>query len=137
MPRSTLAKRASTTFDKSLELRNHQLPAIASSTTETAIAFSGGTQEQYQAVCFAQDYTGYTIDVNEWQVIIEVSTTLAGTYRQVGIAKLPPNSTVQVPLSGVYVESNLPGSLFIRARAVKVGTAGNLSYGAYLAVECC
>jgi hypothetical protein len=135
MPRSTLAKRASRSFDKSLELRNHQLFAIAASTTEVGIPFAGGSQEEYIAVCFSQNYTGYTLDVNEWQIIIEVSTTFNGAYRQVGIAKLAPNSEVQVPLSGIYVDSNLAGSQFIRARAVRVGTPGGLVYGAYLAAE--
>ena len=137
MPRSTLAKRSSTTFDKSLELRNHQLAALAASTTETGIAFPCGQQDEYIAVCFAQNYTSYTLDVNEWQIIIEVSTTASGTYRQVGIAKLPPNSEVQVPLSGIYVESNLAAAQFIRARAVRVGAPGNLTYGAYIATEAC
>jgi hypothetical protein len=137
MPRSTLAKRSSTTFDKTLELRNHQLAAIGASTTETGIAFASGPQDEYIAVCFAQSYTNYTLDINEWQIIIEISTTLAGTYRQIGIAKLPPGSEVQVPLSGVYAESNLPAAQFIRARAIRVGAPGNLTYGAYLATEAC
>jgi hypothetical protein len=137
MPRSTIAKRNSLLFDKYLELRNHQLAAIAAATTENPVAFIAGTQEKYTCAVFCQAYTGYTLDINEWQVIVEISTSLAGTYRQIGVAKLPPSSEVQIPLSGMHAESVLAGASFIRARTVRVGAPGALTYGAYISTESC
>jgi hypothetical protein len=137
MPRSTIAKRQSVTFDKSLELRNHQLPAINASSTETAIAFPSSLAEDFYAACFCSVYTGYTLDISEWQVVIEVSLTLTGTYRQVGIAKLAPGKEVQVPLSGYYIDSILSNAAYVRARTLRVGAPGALTYGAFLATEVC
>lgn len=136
MPRSTLAKRSAYWFDKNLELRNSQNPAISSSTAENPILFNGGSQEEYTCAVVSQPYTGYTLDTSEWQVIVEVSTQLAGTYRQVGIAKLSGvGGNVLIPLSGTYVDSTLPQAQYIRVRTIKVGAPGNLSYSAFLSME--
>lgn len=137
MPRSTLAKRSAYWFDKNLELRNSQNPAISSSTAENPIQFSAGSQEEFTCVVVSQPYTGYTLDTSEWQIIVEVSTQLAGTYRQVGIAKLngATGGNVLIPLSGIYVESSLPQAQYIRVRSAKVNSPGNLTYGAFLSME--
>lgn len=133
MPRSTIANRRAVNFDKNLELRNIASTAISASTAETAIAFFADKYNFYKAVVYAPAYTGYAAGTAEWQVVIEVSTTIAGTYRQVGIAILPGvGGEIQIPLEGSYVEDILPGSTWIRTRAIKVGAPGNLAYGVYL-----
>ncbi|MBW4598934.1 MAG: hypothetical protein KME29_04800 [Calothrix sp. FI2-JRJ7] len=133
MPRSTISNRRAVHFDKSLELRNASNPAISSGTAETGVDFPVRKQMKYTAAVHTTGYTGYVATTAEWQVAIEVSATLAGTYVQVGIAPLPgAGGDVLIPLDGAYVEDILATAEFIRARSIKVGSPGNLVYGAYV-----
>lgn len=134
MPRSTISSRRAVIFDKSLELRNASNPAISVSFAENPVQFPAEKYNFYKAVVHSPTYTGYVAGSAEWQAIVEVSTTLAGTYKQVGIATLiGAGGDVQVPLEGSYIEDILPGAAYIRVRTVKVGAPGNLTYGAFLA----
>lgn len=134
MPRSTISSRRAVIFDKNLELRNASNPAISTATAENPVQFPAEKYDFYKAVVHAPNYTGYVAGTAEWQAIIEVSTTLAGTYRQVGGATIPgAGSDLQIPLEGSYIEDVLPGAAYIRVRTVKVGAPGNLAYGAFLA----
>jgi hypothetical protein len=133
MPRSTIQNRRATFFDKSLELRNASNPAISSGVAETGALFPATKQMEYKAVVHTPGYTGYAAGASEWQVAIEVSSTLAGTYTQVGIAPLPnKGGDVPIPLDGAYVEDILQAAAYIRARSIKVGSPGNLTYGAFV-----
>ncbi|BDA74329.1 hypothetical protein CAL7716_084950 [Calothrix sp. PCC 7716] len=133
MPRSTIANRRATYFDKSLELRNASNLAISSGTAETGVLFPVTKQMEYKAVVHTPGYTGYAAGTTEWQVAIEVASTLAGIYVQVGIAPLPnKGGDVLIPLDGAYIEDILPTAAYIRARSIKVGSPGNLVYGAFV-----
>lgn len=133
MPRSTISNRRASYFDKSLELRNASNPAISTGFAETGVLFPATKQEDYKVVVHTPGYTGYTAGASEWQVVIEVSSTLAGTYRQVGVAPLPDKGgDVPIPLDGAYVEDILQTAAYIRARSIKVGSPGNLVYGAFV-----
>lgn len=134
MSRSTISSRRAVIFDKSLELRNASNPALTAATAENPVQFPAEKYNFYKAVVHTPGYTGYVAGTAEWQVIIEVSTQLAGTYKQVGIATLPSaGGDVQIPLEGSYIEDVLPGADYIRVRTVKVGSPGNLTYGAFMA----
>ena len=134
MPRSTISSRRIALFDKSLELRNALNPAISAAVAENPVQFPAEKYDFYKAVTHSPSYTGYAAGTAEWQAIIEVSTQLAGTYKQVGIATLPGvGGEIQIPLEGSYIEDVLPGAAYIRVRTVKVGAPGNLTYGAFLA----
>jgi hypothetical protein len=129
---STPARRA-VLFDKSLELRNYDAAAIAATTAETAIKFAATKQTSYKAVVLFALHSGFVAGSAQWEIIIEAATTSGGTYVQIGKAVSNGlQARFDIPLSGEWVESLLTDASFVRARAVKVGAPGNLTYGAFL-----
>lgn len=133
MPRSTIANRRAIIFDKELELRDHNAPPLSTSTTEIAIAIPATKFLAYKAVVDVAAYTGYVAGTNEWAIALEAATDVNGPYKEVG--KLTPSSSqkrFEVPLSGEWVEDIVENAMYIRVKSTKIGTPGNLTYGAFL-----
>jgi hypothetical protein len=134
MPRSTIGNRRSAMFDKALELRDYNAAAAVSATTaETAIAFDGTKFMDFKAVVNVAAHTGFVATSAQWEIVIEVSATSSGTYTKVGSA-IPSGTAanLDIPLSGQWIEDLLSTAAYIRARAVKTGSPGNLTYGVHL-----
>ena len=137
MPRSTIANRRAIEFDKSLELRDYAAVAISASTTEAAIALSATKLMAYKCVVDVAAYTGYVAATAQWDITVEAALTSGGTYKTVGtFTALGTQSRFDVPLSGEWVDDIVAGAEYIRVKATKIGSPGNLSYGAFLTKSC-
>ncbi|BBD69541.1 hypothetical protein NIES4072_31260 [Nostoc commune NIES-4072] len=139
MARSTIANRRAILLDGSLILRDFTTAlAIAATTAETAITSVNPAElRYYKAVVDVAAHTGYVASTAQWVITIEASAdnvtfVPVGTVTPTGVA-----GRFQVPLSGEWVEKNLPNAsypniIYTRAKATKLGTPGNLNYGAFL-----
>lgn len=137
MPRSTIANRRAIQFDKSLELRDYAAAAVSASTTETAIAFPATKLMSYKAVVDVAAHTGFVATSAQWDITVEAALTSGGTYKTVGtFTATGAQNRFDVPLSGEWVDDIVADAAFIRVKAVKTGSPGNLTYGAFLA-PCC
>lgn len=139
MARSTIANRRAILLDASLILRDFTLGiAISATTAETAINNTNAAElRYYKAVVDVAAYTGYIAGTAQWTITIEAS---ADNVTFVPVGTVTPTGAAgrfQVPLSGEWVEKNLPNASYpninyLRAKATKTGTPGNLNYGAFL-----
>ncbi|MEH1777088.1 hypothetical protein [Nostoc sp.] len=137
MPRSTIANRRAIQFDKSLELRDYAAVAISASTTETALTFPATKLKAYKAVVDVAAHTGYVATSAQWDITVEAALTSGGTYKTVGaFTATGVQNRFDVPLSGEWVDDIVADAAYIRVKAVKTGSPGNLTYGAFLA-PCC
>ncbi|MBW4677132.1 MAG: hypothetical protein KME52_24945 [Desmonostoc geniculatum HA4340-LM1] len=137
MPRSTISNRRAIQFDKATELRDYSAATISASTTETAIAYPVTKLKAYKAVVDVAAHTGYVATTAQWDITVEVSTTSGGTYKTVGtFTATGVANRFDVPLSGEWIDDIVADAAYIRVKAVKTGSPGNLTYGAFLA-PCC
>jgi hypothetical protein len=137
MPRSTIGNRRAILFDKALELRDFASAAISASTTEMALAIPATKLEAYKCVVDVAATTGYVATTAQWDITIEAALTSDGTYKTVGtLTVIGAANRFDVPLSGEWVDDIVADAAYIRVKAVKTGSPGNLTYGAFLA-PCC
>ncbi|MEH1902517.1 MAG: hypothetical protein V7L04_14130 [Nostoc sp.] len=138
MARSTLGNRRAILLDANLILRDLTTAvAIATTTAETANTNVNPAEVgYYKAVVDVVAHTGYVVGSAQWVITIEASAdnltfVPVGTVIPTGVA-----GRFQVPLSGEWVEKNLsvpyPNIIYTRAKATKIGSPGNLNYGAFL-----
>lgn len=137
MPYSTIADRQGTHYDAKLVIRPISSAAISATTSETAIAFPVTKSEDSYLVLQVQALTGPIDATNNWTFTAEVSTTLGGTYTPVGTLTLAKNKADDylIPLNGYTVGKTVPGAAFVRVTATKAGTAGALTYAAYISPD--
>lgn len=134
MPRSTIGNRRTILFDKALELRDFASAAISANTTEAALAIPATKLEAYKCVVDVAATTGYVATMVFWDITIEAGLAIGGTYKTLGT--FPATGIANrfdVPLSGEWVDDILADAAYIRVKAVKTGSPGNLTYGAFLA----
>lgn len=133
MPRSTIANRRAIHFDANLELRDFDAAAISASTAETAIAYPVTKLMGYKCVVDVAAYTGYVATTAQWVITVEACATSGGTYKTVGTFT-PTGVAIRadVPLSGEWVDDIEADAAYIRVKATKTGSPGNLTYGAFL-----
>ncbi|SRR5579883_1349792 len=136
MPRSTLPNRRATQFDLNLQLRDQAATAVSATTAETAIAFPANKQLEFKAVINVTGYTGYVSPTAQWAVDVEFSADNV-TFYQVGNSLVLTGvlSQLEIALSGGAVEAVIPNASYVRVKATKTGTPGDLSYGAFLAPD--
>ena len=138
MSRSTIANRRAILLDAATVLRDYAAVAVAATTAENPLTSINAAELQYyKAVVDVAAHTGYAVGSAQWQITVEVSADgvnyfIAGTVIPNGIA-----NRYQLPLSGEWVEkivtnSAYPDINYTRAKATKVGSPGNLTYGAFL-----
>jgi hypothetical protein len=108
--------------------------AISATTAETAIALNPRTLDEFAAVVISNTYTSFSAGSAFWQVSIESCPTSSGTFTAIG-GPLTIDGTaaiVPIPISGHLAEYRDSNSLFVRARAIKTGSPGNLDYAVLL-----
>jgi hypothetical protein len=133
MPRSTIANRRARPFDKDLQLRDYAAAAISATTAGTAIEFAVTKMMNYTCQVTVAAYTGYTAGTATWEIAIEASTAQGGTYVEVGkCSPVGVNASFDIPLSGAWIQDKVADAQWVRVRAIKTGSPGNLTYGAYL-----
>ncbi|MBN3875253.1 hypothetical protein [Nostoc sp. JL23] len=137
MPRSTIANRRAIQFDKATELRDYAAAAISASTTETALFYAVTKLMDYKAVVDVAAHTGFVATTAQWDITVEAGATSGGTYKTVGtFTSTGVANRFDVPLSGEWVDDIVADAAYIRVKAVKTGSPGNLTYGAFL-IPCC
>ncbi len=137
MPRSTIANRREYTFDAATSLRDYNAVAISATTTETTISLAATKLEDYKCVVDVAAYSGYSAGSAQWTITVEASSDNSA-FTVVG--SVVPNGTANrfdIPLSGEWVEDLVSGAIYLRAKATKTGTPGNLTYGAWLNADLC
>ena len=129
-----MARRRAHPYDVDLELRDRGAAALAATTAQDPIELIVGANDVFKVVV---DYgaIGGTVDgSNNWTVNVQISDEVAGTYQTIATTGVLQAAAGQVELSVTglkadYLESDAG---YIRAQAVRVGTPGNLSYGAFI-----
>ena len=134
MPTSTIANRRFQSFDKLTELRDNTLPAVAADQFELGVPLVAFAFDEFKCVVENDVYTGYAAGTVQWTATIEAATAMGGTYKAVGTAVMDgsKSSIAEIALSGQSIEQVVPGAKFVRIRATKLGSAGALTYGAFL-----
>ncbi|MBD2488998.1 hypothetical protein [Aulosira sp. FACHB-615] len=134
MPRSTIANRRATIFDKALELRDYTAAAISATTAGTAISLQATKLKSYKCVVDVAAHTGFVATSAQWDITVEASTDNS-TFKPVGtVTPQGTQNRFDLPLSGEWVEDIVSGALYVRVKATKTGSPGNLTYGAFLTV---
>ena len=109
---------------------------ITATTAEPAISLNPRTLEEFSAVVISNTYTSFTAGSAYWSVSIESCPTSSGTFSVIG--SIPIDGTaaiVPIPISGYLAEYRDSTSLFVRARAVEVGSPGGFDYAVLLSPE--
>lgn len=123
-------------FDADLELRKIEDAAVSATTATPAIAFAADKEDLYKVVVnMPVAYTGYVADTAQWQIEVQAAVVEGGPFTTVASIDLKDIAdTREIALSGYEI-----GRLFdwedveyVRLNAVKVGTPGDLSFGAYI-----
>ncbi len=137
MPRSTIANRREYLFDAATQLRDYTTAAISATTAETAIAIPATKLQEYKAVVDVAVYSGYADGTAQWDIAIEASAD-GSTYKSVGgFTALGTTNRFDVPLSGEWVDDIVANAIYLRVKATKTGSPGNLTYGAWLNPDLC
>jgi hypothetical protein len=122
-------------FDKALELYDYATAAVAATTIGTALSLAATKLESYKAVVFYDTLTGVDSS-NFWTVTVQASADNS-TWKTVGTIQLAATKTTyDVPLSGEFVDENVPSAVYLRSVLTKTGTAGNLKAGVFLTLSC-
>ena len=126
-------RQVSTATDELAKLRDIEAAALAATTSETGVELALTTDGACKCLIQYQGYSGYTAGSAEWEISLEVSDLVGGTYVSVGSVALdagPGNR--EIAFTGKQVEDLLPDAAFARVTATKVGAAGDLTYAAYV-----
>lgn len=132
MPRSTIAQRYGQIFDVLLSLYPYATPAVAATTTSTPIAFDATKVLSFGTLVSFAAVTGYVAGTAYWSIAIQASATQGGTYTTVASIDLGAGPRERViALNGPGVSGIVPDAKWFRVVATKVGTPGNLQFGAF------
>lgn len=138
MSRSTINNRRFALQDAYLTLRELTATAIAATTAENPIQYNLDKLMYFKAVVTFGAYTGFAAGTAEWDIFVEVSAD-GVTYQSIGNCRAPGNANIfYIPFEGMQIADLISGGfdtenlLYVRCRAVKTGTPGNLMYGVYL-----
>lgn len=136
MPRSTIANRRAIQFDASLELRDYDAAAISATTTGTSIALAATKLMGYKAVVDVAAHTGYVATTAQWTITVEASADDSTFFTVGSFTPVGSVNRFDVPLSGEWVNDIIGSAAYIRVKATKTGSPGNLTYGVFLAPNC-
>ena len=135
MPLPAMKGRRAYYFDKELELRDGSAAAALDGTeASTGVEFAVRFFDVAKVVIDHGAITGTLNEDNNWTVNVQVSDVVGGTYTTIATTGLlgAAATQIEVPISGLAAAVKDPDSAFIRVQAVKAGTIGDLSYGAYI-----
>lgn len=123
--------------DSLLELRSISAAAISATTSSTGIEV-GSVLRKFDLAKLVVNwaaYSSYTATTAAWTVHVGISNLVGGTYTTVSqTVELVGSAAgqIEIPISGLlntYLDAD---SVFVRVTATKVGTPGNLTYGAFI-----
>lgn len=127
-----VTNRFSSTFDKSLELRDLSSAPLSATATTTPIEFAATEQTLYRLIVESAGYTGFSAGVNFWEIALEVSDAEGGTYVPVSSIVIPELAqTLEIGLSGKQIHNLVADATWVRLSLTKTGTPGDLTIGAY------
>jgi hypothetical protein len=133
MPRSTIANRVGQIHDGLLALYSIAGAAISATTTGASIQFDATKLIDYDMIVSQLAVTGFVAGTAYWSVAIQAATTQGGTYTTISSVDLGATQGKKfLPLNGMQVNGLVPGATWLRVVATKVGTPGNLQFGAFL-----
>ena len=136
MPTSTLATRRDSPFDVFLELRSYTAASLAATTSGVGIPLTGYAHGEFSVVLGLLAQTGFVLGTAQWTVSIEASPVLGSGYVAIAsVVLLGLTRNRHVALSGDMIQETVPGARFLRVTATKLGTVGNLTYGAYISPD--
>ena len=136
MPTSTLASRRDSPFDILLELRPYTAASLAATTSGIGIALTAYAHAEFSVVLGVLAQTGYVASTAQWTISVEASTVLASGYVAVSSVTLVGlTATRHIALSGDMINEVVPNARFLRVTATKLGTVGNLTYGAFISPD--
>lgn len=132
---STIAKRSRLgPVDANLVLRDIADGAEAATAAETGIALDVRAQCSYKVALSISAAPGTIDGSNYWDISVEVSDALAGTYTSVGSYRSKGGAEqIEIPVSGDNIAALDADSAFMRVNATKTGTtATSITYGAWV-----
>lgn len=133
MPRSTIANRVGRIYDSLLSLYAATLPAISATTQAVGLPFPATKSIEYECVINPLAYTGFVTGVTSWSIAIQAATSLGGTYTTVASIELNGTAAQRIiSLAGIMIQSIVPEATHLRVVATKLGSPGNLQFGAFL-----
>lgn len=135
MPLPGMENRRAYPFDKALELRPYTDAAESADASETGIELAVRAFDVAKVVVSHAAIGGTVDGSNYWEVNVQISDVVGGTYTTVATTGILGATAAQIelPLSGKLNEYKDADSAFIRIQADETGTtAGNLTYGAFI-----
>lgn len=132
---STIAdRRRRGTYDVNLELRDIADGAESATASETGIPFDCRKINEFKVCYVINAHTGYDAGTAEWNLTVEVSDVVGGSYTQVGPTISPVGAAVEgeIVISGAMVAAADADADWIRITATKTGSPGNITYGAWI-----
>ena len=118
-------------------LRAADAVAITTTTNGTPIEYPFTAEENVKVILNQTGYSGYVATTAQWTISLQACATVGGTYVEVATfsASLSAGASYsgqEAFLSGWQINNIVPDARFLRSVATVVGSAGALTYGAYL-----
>ena len=118
-------------------LRAYEAAAIAVTSNENPIEYPFTAEENVKVILNQTAYSGYVATTAQWTISLQACATIGGTYVEVatfpaGLSAGASYSGQEAFLSGWQMNNIVPNARFLRAVATLIGSAGALTYGAYL-----
>jgi hypothetical protein len=130
MPLPLQAPRRGYHYDLLAVLKSLGSPKAAT-TSEPGVAFPVRFLDVGRLVIHYSQIAGTVNAINNWIIAVEVSDTIGGTYTEIARSSALParGQNVELVINGARAQT----ANFIRVTAIKLGTPGDLTYGAYIA----
>jgi hypothetical protein len=133
MPISTIGDRRKQTLDKLLELRAYTATPLTATTSTAGLELDLTTQMAYEVIAGVGAYDDYDAGVDQWSLSVSVSADNSAWVVFSNVAVLTGEAKEhRFALTGAAVNDVVPGAKYIRVNAIKTGSPGALTYGAYI-----
>lgn len=134
MPFSTIGdRRKGGVVDGALQLRSDKVVAISATASEPAVQFPILKHTDCRVMISHAAITAVVPGTAEWRISIETSDTSGGTFTPVETISLGATGAIRsLLLDSGNLAIATPTAQWVRITATKVGTPGNLSYGAWI-----
>lgn len=128
-----MAIRNSPIVDKELILREHDEAPLSTTASTVPFNFDATNHRFFKVILPSSGYSGYVDSTAQWELDIEVSDSEGGTYLSVLSSVISAETgNYEYAFSGNQINQILTDASWIRVTATKVGTPGDLSFGAFL-----
>lgn len=127
----TLSPRNTTPYDQFLSLLDET--EVAATTEGTPIYLDTTALNLARCVIGNAGYTDYVVGTNQWEVELQVSDAISGTYVPIGSLVVPGTAgNYSFGISGEGIYKILPTARYVRAVATKAGVPGPATLQVYL-----